>query len=315
MLRLVFFGTPPIAASILSLLIAEGFEIAAVVTKPDKPIKRSKKPMPSAVKVVALEKLPNIPLFQPQKAGAPEFVDLLKKLNADVFVVAAYSEIFRENLLSMPRLGCINVHASLLPKYRGAAPIPRAIMAGEKESGVTIMVMDKELDAGAILKMVKTPITPDMTGGELFIKLGELGGKALIEVLHEYEKGSAKPIHQRHVEATFAPKLKPEDRIVHWNNSAQIIHNQIRALHPDPGAYCLIELNGFKKRLMIKKSSVCEGIFGSPGSILSSQSKKLIIGTRDVGLSLKEVQLEGKKSMSIEQFLLGIDKTKLSFPF
>ncbi len=210
MLRIVYFGTPQFSATVLDFLLKQKVQIVACVTKPDKPQKRSKAPVPSPVKVVAESH--HIPLLQPLKASDPEFAEKeLRPLNADLFIVVAYSEILKENLLAMPRLGCINVHASLLPKYRGAAPIQRCIMAGDKESGVTIMAMQIKLDAGGMLKVAKTKIDDEMTAGELSTILSHIGSEALWEVIQKVENGQILPEPQDSSKVTQAPKLTSDE--------------------------------------------------------------------------------------------------------
>ncbi len=243
-LKVVFFGTPAFAATVLKQLISHHIQIVGVVTKPDKPKGRSLQMQPSAVKILALSE--GLPVLQPAKASHPDFVEILKQYQPDLLVVVAYSEILKENLLRLPKRGCINVHASLLPKYRGAAPIQRCIMEGEKESGVTIMAMAPELDAGDILAVAKTPIPDDMTAGELSVILSQLGAEALLTVLDQYEKGEASPIPQEAALATYARKLKAEDGEVDFRLPAKVVHDRIRGVTPKPGAWCWILLRGKK---------------------------------------------------------------------
>lgn len=314
-MRIIFFGTPHFAAKILDYLIDQSANIVAVVTKPDKPIKRSREPQPSPVKVLAREKLSSIPLFQPLKASHEEFAQQLKAFEADIFVVAAYSEIFKENLLKMPLGDCINVHASLLPKYRGAAPIQRAIMEGETETGVTIMSMVARLDAGGMLKQVKTPIPFEMTAGELTDKLAEIGGKALWEVILAYQNNAVHPLQQNDAEATYAAKLKDEDGLLIWSHDALSLHNQVRGVTPNPGAWIWVFHKGVKKRVRIGKALYQKKEHQAlPGTILPSTQSELIIACGKDALLLKELQMEGKKMLPISDFLRGISKKELSFP-
>ncbi len=282
-------------------MLTNGIQVVAVVTKADKPVGRKGTPQPPAVKKLALAH--NLPIYQPEKASDPEFVTFLKTLDADLYVVAAFSEILKENLLEAPRLGCINVHASILPKYRGAAPIQRCIMAGEKESGVTIMAMDKGLDTGGILSIAKTPITEEMTAGELAIKLTEIGSKALIDVIKNFETITPQP--QPEGETCYAKKLKPEDGKIDWNQPCETIHNLIRGVSPKPGAWCEVLVRGVKKKLSIKKASQEPTLSGKPGEILSTGSKSLLVACQTGALSLDIVQLEGKKALAINEFLRG----------
>jgi methionyl-tRNA formyltransferase len=309
MLRIIFFGTPKFSATVLNFLVEKKANILAVVTKPDRPKGRSGKPQPPPVKEVA--QLHRIPVYQPLKASDPEFASILNDLKPDFFVVVAYSEIFKENLLKLPKLACLNVHASLLPKYRGAAPIQRAIMNGERETGVTIMSMARELDTGNMLAIAKTEIKEDMTTGELSQILSEIGAIALWDVIQQYEKGDVVSIPQNDAEATYAKKITPEDARVRWDLSAKMIHDQIRAVTPNPGAWCWIEYKGERKRLLIKRARCHDFPSGEPSKLLLKPG--LFIGCGKGSLELIEVQLEGKKTLPISEFLRGISKDALHF--
>ncbi len=310
-MRIVFFGTPRFAKIILEYLEAQkNCAIVAVITRPDKGAGRSSKPVFSPVKKYALEK--GIPLFQPEKASEATFVDFLKTLKADFFVVAAYAEILKESLLQVPHVASINVHGSLLPKYRGAAPVPRAIIEGETESGITIMKMAVELDAGGILAMRKAPIPLEMNAGELMEVLAHLSKEALWEVLQKLEMGKLEAIPQDSHQATYAKKLTPQEGEIDWDQSAESIHNRVRGFTPNPGAWCWVEIKGEKKRLLIKKTAPLS-IKGAVGAILPSSKAELIIGCKEGSLRLLEVQLEGKKQMGAAEFLRGIPADKIKF--
>lgn len=298
-MRTVFFGTPKIAAEMLSHLIVEGVDVVAVVSKPDKPKGRSSKLVPTPVKCVAEER--GIPLFQPEKASAPEFADTLKGFDADLFIVVAYGEIIKQHLLDMPKIGCINVHASLLPKYRGAAPIQRCIMAGERESGITIMHMVKKMDAGDIVLQKRVGIGPEMTAGELMEALTELGKEALTETLALAKAGPLPATAQDSEKVTMAPKLELEDGQLVWERSAEELHNQIRGVTPSPGAWCFVTIRGEKKRLKILKARV------------ATSQEGWVIPCGAGSLELLEVQLEGKRRMEAGEFLRGIGSEKISF--
>jgi methionyl-tRNA formyltransferase len=309
-MRIVFFGTPKFASTILEYLAKQPIEIAAVVSRPDKPKGRSGQPQPTAVKITAEKH--GIPVYQPLKASDPEFASFLKSLDADLFVVAAYAEILRQNILEIPRLGCINVHGSVLPKYRGAAPVQRALMAGEKETGVSIMKMALEMDAGDVYSIVKIPISEEMTAGELFDEMAIVGAKALWDVIGKLEKGEIKAVAQDHSQATFTKKVKPEEGEIDWSRPAEEIHNQIRGLTPNPGAWCWVEVRGAKKRLSVKKARVDSKHAGEAGTLVPIHSK-LIVNCGEEALELLEVQLEGKKSLSAVDFLRGIPAQNLKF--
>ena len=310
-MRIVFFGTPSFAKTILKYLLEQGVEVVAVVTRPDKPRGRSNKPVPSPVKEFALSQ--GIPLFQPPKASDPGFSAFLKTLQADFFIVAAYAEILKEAILEIPRLGCINVHGSLLPKYRGAAPVQRSIMAGDVETGVTIMKMAVKMDAGDILAISKTSIPFDMNAGELMEVLANSGKVVLWEVMQGIEKGKVHPIQQDPTLATQAKKITSEDAEVNWTLSQEEVHNQIRGVNPNPGAWCWVEIKNEKKRLQIKKTLPHGSIEGRPGEILSKNPSELIVGCGKGSLQLLVVQLEGKKALTAKEFLRGISLDKIKF--
>lgn len=276
-----------------------------IVTRPDQPKGRSLQLIPSAVKALAQEKYPTIPLFQPVKASTDPFAQELKQLKPDLFVVVAYGEIIKENLLRLPSKMCINIHASLLPKYRGAAPIQRALMAGEKESGVTIIEMVMKMDAGAMLGIEKVAIDDEMTFDVLQEKLCSLSGPLVESVIEKIGNGTVEKIEQDPSEVTFAPKITAEDRLIHWEKSAEEIHNQIRALSPSPGAMCSIEIKGQKKGFLIKRTKKNLNLSGKPMETLSYTKKEWVVACGTGAISLLEVQLEGKKSMPIEEFLRG----------
>jgi methionyl-tRNA formyltransferase len=308
-LRIVFFGTPKFAKTILEYLFDQNVEVAAVVTRPDKPRGRSNRPAFSPVKEFA--GLKHLPLYQPPKASAPDFANFLKEVEADFFIVAAYAEILKENILEIPRFGCLNVHGSLLPKYRGAAPVQRAIMAGETTTGVTIMQMALQMDAGDILAIRTTPIPPDMTAGELMEVLADLSKDALWETMQAIVQGRVQPIKQDLAQVSFAKKITPEDGKIDWSKPCTVIHNQIRGVTPNPGAWCIVEINGEKKRLLIKKTHPCPTLRGAPGEILSKT--ELIVGCGEGGICILEIQLEGKKVMPADVFMRGIPSGKIKF--
>ncbi len=308
-MRIIFFGTPQFARTILEYLIGQGAQIVAVVTRPDKPKGRSGTPQPTPVKMCALEH--HIPLFQPDKASDPEFTSFLKSLNPDLFVVAAYAEILKQHLLDVPKKGCINVHGSILPKYRGAAPVQRSIMEGETETGVTIMKMALQMDVGDILAIHKIKIPLEMTAGELMDALADLGKVALWEVIQHLD--TIQPLHQDSSQATHAKKIKTEDAEVLWQRPALVVHNQIRGVSPNPGAWCWISVKGEKKRLRIHKSLPLPDVSGEPGKILSRNPSELLVGCQEGALQLLEVQLEGKKKVPVDAFLRGISLEQLKF--
>ena len=304
-MRIVFFGTSSFAARVLAKLVEHGHQIVAIVTRPDRSKGRHLQPTPPPVKETAQKIRPDIPIFQPEKASAPEFASILQTFQADLFVVVAYGEIIKKNLLEMPKLGCINIHASLLPKYRGAAPIQRSLMAGEKETGITIIEMSAQMDAGDVLAIEAIPISDQMTFGELEPQLCELSCKLLFDIIKQFEQGTIVRIPQDHTLATLAPKLTAEEEQIDWRKSSEVLHNQIRALSPTPGASCQILIGNDKKRLKIKRSEVVDKT-GNPGAILNFGKEGFVVACGEGALRLLEVQLEGKKKMSAGDFIRGI---------
>ncbi len=264
------------------------------------------KPSPPPVKETAAKICPSIPVFQPEKASAPEFAEILEPFHADLFVVVAYGEIIKSNLLEMPALGCINIHASLLPKLRGAAPIQRALMGGEKETGITIIEMSPQMDAGDILAIEGLPISEEMTFGELEPKLCELAVKLLFDVIKKFESNLVAKMPQDHSLATFAPKITPAEERIDWTRPAQEIYNQIRGLSPSPCAWCQLKIGDEHKRLKIKRARLVKCNSCTPGAILTFSKEGWVVGCGKDALRLLEVQLEGKKPMLAEDCIRGI---------
>lgn len=314
-MRVVYFGTPLFAAHVLEYLLEHQVNVVAVISKPDRPKGRSGTPVPTPVKAVALAINPLLPVFQPEIVSAPEFADVLKAFEADLFVVVAYGEIIKQHLLDMPLKACINLHGSLLPKYRGAAPIQRCIMDGETESGVTIMHMVKKMDAGDMISKVVVPISPELTFGELEQSLCEVGKKALLDAIHAFETSEHPPVSQDHSPATFASKIELEDCEIKWDRPAQELHNLVRGVNPYPGAWCYVHVKGEKKRLKISRTKVISCEKNIPGTLINVNQTKgnLLIATGDQALELLDVQLEGKKSMSSEELTRGISRLHLQF--
>jgi methionyl-tRNA formyltransferase len=302
--KIVFFGTPIFAAEILRFLIQHRVSVVGVVTQPDRPRGRALQLSPSPVKEVAEELAPGVPILQPEKASEEGFLRQLASLNADLFAVVVYGQILSQRLLSIPPLGCINVHPSLLPKYRGAAPIHRCLMAGDAETGVSIQKIVRELDAGDVIAVEKTSIPPDMTFGELEEKLLEISKRLLLEVIQSYEKGIPPMRPQNHSLATYASKFDSDEGEIHWGQPSQKIHNLVRAFSPRPGAWCWIDQG--KKRIKILRTRMAAGQ-GNPGELLSATG---VIACGDGALQLIEVQPEGKKIMTAAEWLRGMPHFK-----
>lgn len=310
--RLVFFGTPYFAAVLLEYLAKEKISLIGVVTQPDRPRGRFQNLSFSPVKEVALEQFPGVPIFQPEKASDPVFIQTLDLLKPDLFVVVGYGQILKQKLLDVPRLGSINVHASLLPKYRGAAPIQRSLMAGEKKTGVTIMKMVAELDAGDMLGVSEVDISEEMNHRALENALLDASKPLLKEILIRFDKGEVLGAPQNHKEATYAKKLTPEEFQIAWDFDASAIHRLIQALSPKPGAWCWIHGEGEKKRLKILQTKVLPMQKEAPGEVFSHHGYPLVVSCLSHSLALLEVQLEGKKAMKVEEFLRGL-KGKIFF--
>lgn len=297
-MKIIYFGTPEFAAEVLRYLLDHGVQVAAIVTQPDRPKGRSLQLTASPVKTIALEK--NIPLFQPEKASNEAFLQQLATFEADLFVVVVYGQILSQKLLDIPPLGSINVHPSLLPKFRGAAPVHRALMGGEKETGVSIQKIVKQLDAGDVLDVVKIPVPSDMIFGELDTKLNELAKPLLLRVIHTFEKGIPQGTPQDHSLATYAHKFELEELEIGWQKPAQEIHNLVRAFSPKPGAWCWIQVGAERKRLKILRTHLVSKQ-GPPGEL----SPEGIVTCGEGALQLIEVQPEGKKAMKAADWLRG----------
>lgn len=296
---MVYMGTPDFAVGPLEAMIEAGHKITAVVTQPDKPRGRGKEMAASPVKECALKH--GIPVLTPVKIKTEEAIEELRKYPADIFVVAAFGQILSEEILNMPPYGCVNIHASLLPKYRGAAPIQWSIIDGKKETGVTIMQMDKGLDTGDILFQQKVEITADETGESLFDKLAETGSSLIVDALAKIEKGEVTPVKQEDDKSSYAKMLTKSTGKIDWNKSAAEIERLVRGLNSWPSAY-----TGYKgKQLKIWKARVAEDMGGKPGCVAKVTKDEVFVHTGEGSLVLTEIQLEGKKRMSTKEFLLG----------
>ncbi|WKV09203.1 methionyl-tRNA formyltransferase [Thermoanaerobacterium sp. CMT5567-10] len=299
-MNIVFMGTPEFAVPSLEKLIEFGHNVMLVITQPDKPRGRGKKISYSPVKECAIKN--NIDVFQPPKLkNNKEVFDKLRKLNPDLIVVAAYGKILPEEILQIPRYGCINVHASLLPKYRGAAPINWAVINGEKETGITIMYMEKGLDTGDILLQKSIPILEEDNSETVHDKLAVLGGNALIEAINKMVDGALKPVKQDDSKATYAPILEKSIGLIDWQKSAVEIKNLVRGLRPWPVAYTYYKGNMLK--IWAAEVYSYEGK-EKPGTIITTGSALIVKCGKDA-LKILEIQSEGKRRMTVEEFLRG----------
>ena len=311
-MKIIFMGTPDFAASALEKIVEAGHEITLVVTQPDKPKGRSGELQVSDVKACALKH--GFPVFQPERIKLPKNVAYLKNYEADIYVVAAFGQILSQEILDIPRFGCVNIHASLLPKYRGAAPIQQAIIDGEKTTGVTIMQMAAGMDTGDILLQREIPIDDNETGGGLFDKLSELGAELIVEALPKIERGELTPVPQDEELATKCGKLSKNMGKIDFNKNAVAIRNLVRGLNPWPSAFTRHDgkmlkiwvadalddkqVKEFSGNAEVLKNAV-------PGTVSFVTKEAIGVATGKGTLVLKEVQLEGKKRMLVKDFLLG----------
>ncbi|MGL5207528.1 MAG: methionyl-tRNA formyltransferase [Acidaminococcaceae bacterium] len=302
-MRIVFMGSPDFAVDSLAALTENSqHELVAVITQPDRPKGRGQKVLMTAVKEYALNK--KIPVLQPTKIRTKEFVEELRALRPELIVVVAFGQFLPKDILQMPKHGCINVHASLLPKYRGAAPIHYAIMNGEKETGVTIMMMDEGMDTGAMLAKTVTQISGDMTMGVLHDQLKIAGAKLLIEVVEKLGKGTIEAVPQNNEEASYASLLDKKIEKIEWSNTAQEIHDKVRGLNPWPGAHTLLP-DG--RNLKIWKTKVVSKDYSDtrPGTIVELTKQGFLVACGKDSLEVNEVQPESKKKMAADVFCNG----------
>lgn len=315
-MKVVFMGTPDFAVGALEAIVQAGHEVVAVVTQPDKPKGRGKEVQMTPVKQCALKY--DIPVFQPQKIKEAECVEQLRAYGADIFVVAAFGQILSKEILTMPKYGCVNIHASLLPKYRGAAPIQWVILNGETQTGITIMQMDVGLDTGDMLLKCVVPIEEKETGESLHDKLSEAGAKLIVEALPKIEKGECIPEKQKEEQASYVGMLKKSLGHIDWSKEAIVIDRLVRGLNSWPSAYTYYN----KKTLKIWESEPVEEMEGCSvnsasgngttrcGSICKVEKEAFYVQTGKGLLKVTEVQLEGKKRMRVKDFLLGYPLTE-----
>jgi methionyl-tRNA formyltransferase len=298
-MRVVFLGTPEFAVPSLNALLSSGHEVAAVFTQPDRPKGRGNQLAQSAVKRAA--GAAGLSIHQPERIRRPESIELLKRLAPELMVVVGYGQIIPQTIIDLPKYGILNVHASLLPKYRGAAPIQWAIANGEVQTGVTIMQIDAGLDTGDMLLKASTAIRPDETAPELSARLAPLGAELLIEALQQIATGSVYREKQNEAEATSAPVLKKEDGLIDWSRPARQIYNRLRGFAPWPGIYTIFR----RQQLLVPSARVAENA-PPPSGVLRIDNRRLFAGCgENSALELLEVQLSGKKRMSAQSFING----------
>ena len=302
-LRIIFMGTPELAAASLSALLCEpAFQIVAVVTQPDRPKGRDLKLQPSPVKLVGASA--GVPVLQPSKARDEQFIAQLRAFEPDLIAVAAFGQILPKAILDLPRWGCLNVHTSLLPKYRGASPIQSAILNGETEIGVTIMKMDVGLDTGDILTQRPTPIRDEDNAATLHDRLAHLGAKLLVQTIPDYVAGKIQPRPQQHELATHVVKIKKEDGRIDWQQPARAIWNRVRAFTPWPGAFTFLPAQPQPLLLKIWQAELAGGQ-GAAGEILTADKNGIVIACGEGALRVTQLQREGGRRINAAEFLAG----------
>ena len=297
-MRVVFMGTPDIAATCLKKILADGFDVVGVYTQPDRPKGRGMKLVASPVKEVALEH--GLPVFQPENFREEETVEQLRQLKPDVVAVVAYGRILPQKVLDIPTKGCINIHASVLPQYRGSAPYQWAVLDGCKESGVTAMYLCREMDAGDIIDVSKTPIGPDETAGELLDRLAILGAELLSKTLGRMAAGAVERTPQDHVAATYAPMLDKTMCPIDWSKTAQQVHDHVRGMNPWPVATMELKGNKFK----VYSTAIVSGN-GAPGSVLGLTKTGLVMACGEGAVEIRILQAEGGKRMAAPDYFRG----------
>jgi len=308
-MRVIFMGTPDFAVPTLSELLDSEYSVVGVVTQPDRPRGRGKTVSPSPVKQLAMTH--DVPILQPEKMKQPEFMSALQAWQADVIVVAAFGRILPKIILDLPPRGCLNVHSSLLPKYRGAGPIQWALINGETETGITTMLMDEGMDTGPILLQETVPIEPEDTAKDLSDRLAQVGGQVLLKTLRLWESNHVTPTIQDGTQATMAPMLRKEDGAILWSQPAMTIHNRIRGLAPWPGGYTFCQ----KDRLSIWKTiphddgPEIETSSDRPGTIVKVDKYEIMVKTGAGVLGITELQMANRKRMNVRQFLAGYQLT------
>lgn len=299
-LRLVFFGTPAFAVPTLDALLASRHSVVGVVTQPDRPRGRGQKTTHAPAKARALTA--GVPVVQPESLNDAAFVAALTAFGADLGVVAAYGKILTDVVLATPRLGLINVHASILPRYRGAAPVHRAVIDGERETGVTIMRMVKALDAGPILAVARRSIAPDDTSEEVERDLARLGADLSVSTIDQLVEGRLSEVVQRESDATYAPRLTRDDGRIDWAWPAERIHNRIRGLHPWPHAFTFL---GRRRFILLRSTPSREPSNASAGTILEAGGDRLRVAAGTGVVNILDIQAEGKRPMPVREFLAG----------
>jgi len=305
-IRIIMFATGDFALPTFEHLIETGHDVVALVTQPDRPQGRKQELIPSRIKLSALAR--NVPVLQPESVNAREALEAIRQLRPELLVTAAYGQILSAALLGIPRLGGINLHGSVLPAYRGAAPVARAIQNGETETGVTVIRMTPQIDAGGVIAIASTDIGPDETSGEVEERLARLGAPLVVEAVAKLAAGPVPILRQDRAKVTKAPKLRKEDGVIDWLRPAKAIHNLVRAMQPWPVASTTWHAQGPTQkepvRLIVHATAIVPGR-GTPGEVLEARGGRLVVAAGDGAVDLKIVQIAGKKPQSATEFLRG----------
>ena len=308
-MNVVFMGTPEFAVPSLKCLIESKHDVVAVLTQTDKPKGRKGKPEAPPVKNIALDA--GLQVIQPENVNSEQIIEKLEKLNPDVIVVVAFGQKISDRILDLPEHKCVNIHASLLPKYRGAAPINWAVVNGEKETGITTIIMSNKMDAGDVIIRKSLTIDPEETAGELGNRLSDLGAETLLDSLMQIETGDAKYTQQDESLVSLAPKIKKNDGLIDWNQEEEKIHDFVRGMNPKPAAYTFLMRNNSKERIIILKTerdnSSHNGTDIAPGTIMEISSQGIRAATGNGSIWIKEVKPEGKRMMSAAAYSRGND--------
>ena len=307
-IRIIMLGTGDFALPTFLHLIETGHQVVELVTQPDRPQGRKQELIPSEIKKAAVER--GIPVFQPEDVNTPESVEAIRAMNPDLLVTAAYGQILSADLLSVPKLSGINLHGSILPAYRGAAPVARAIQNGDSETGVTVIFMTPRIDAGGMIKFARTPIDSDETAGELEDRIAKLGAPLIVESIEELAAGRAQVIKQEKSRVTKALKLRKEDGLIDWSRSAKGVHDQVRAMQPWPIACSYLHRTYQPEveplRVIVHKTEPLDlAANDPPGTILEGLDDRLVVATGSGAVRLLLVQIAGKKAMPSAEFLRG----------
>jgi methionyl-tRNA formyltransferase len=304
-LRIIMLGTGDFALPTFALLTETGHQVVALVTQPDRPQGRKQELIPSPIKQAALAR--GVPVLQPENVNSPEFLEQIRALSPDLLLTAAYGQILSADLLRIPRLGGINLHGSILPAYRGAAPVARAIEKGETETGVTVIRMTPKIDAGGMIAFARTPIDPDETAGELEDRLARIGAPLVVESLARLASETVEVLPQPKSKVTKAPKLHKEDGLIDWAKPNRAVHDLVRAMQPWPGAFTVWHRREAGKeplRIIVHKTTVADGQ-GEAGQVLEAEGDRLIVAAGEGAVRLLTVQVVGKKPMPAADFLRG----------